>query len=98
MYGDGRGVAQDDAEAMKWYLKAAEQGDDEARHGLGVMYKEGQSVSRDYVQAYMWLDLAAKKGHEEAKEDRAVVRGKLTKDQIAEAEGLAREWSEKHCE
>ncbi len=27
MYRQGRGVPQDDAEAMKWYRKAAEQGD-----------------------------------------------------------------------
>ncbi len=46
----------------------------------------------------MWLNLAAKKDHEDAKDDRAVVGGKLTKDQIAEAEGLAREWLEKHGE
>ncbi len=98
LYDDGLGVPQDYAEAMKWYLKAAEQGQAKAQNNLGLMYKEGQGVSQDFVQAYMWLDLAAKKGLEEAKDDRAVVGGKLTKDRIAEAEGLARQWSEKHCE
>ena len=98
MYGDGLGVPQDYAEAVKWFRKAAEQGNAKAQNKLGLMYKEGRGVSRDFVQAYMWLDLAAKKGHEEAKDDRAVVGGKLTKDRIAEAEGLARQWSEKHCE
>ncbi len=62
------------------------------------MYSEGQGVSQDYVRAYMWLNLAAKKGLEDAKYDRAVVGGKLTKDEIAEAEGRARQWLEKHCE
>ncbi len=83
---------------MKWYMKAAEQGDADAQYKLGFMYKEGQGVSQDVVQAYMWLNLAAKTGLEDAKYDRAVVGGKLTKDRIAEAEGLAREWLEKHCE
>ena len=27
MYDNGRGVAQNDAEAVRWYRKAAEQGD-----------------------------------------------------------------------
>ncbi|MFP6744197.1 MAG: SEL1-like repeat protein [Alphaproteobacteria bacterium] len=27
MYADGRGVRQDDAEAARWFRKAAEQGD-----------------------------------------------------------------------
>ena len=98
MYDHGQGVPQDYAEAVKWYLKAAEQGYANAQYNLGLMYKDGQGVSQDYVQAYMWLNLAAKKGHEDAKYDRTVVGGKLTKDQIAEAEGLAREWLEKHCE
>ena len=34
MYAEGRGVAQDDAEAMKRYLKASEQGDAEAAQAL----------------------------------------------------------------
>ena len=40
----------------------------------------------------MWLKLAAKNDYEDAKYDLAVTEGKLTKDQIAEAERLAREW------
>ncbi len=98
MYDEGLGVPQDYAEAVKWYRKAAEQGNAKAQNKLGFMYKEGQGVSQDFVQAYMWLDLAAKKGLEDAKDDRAVVGGRLTKDRIAEAEGLARQWLEKHCE
>ncbi len=69
-----------------------------AQNIIGFMYDEGQGVSQDYFQACMWLNLAEKKCHEEAKDDRTVVVGKLAKDQIAEAEGLAREWLEKHCE
>jgi TPR repeat protein len=32
----GRGGAQDEAEAVRWYRKAAEQGDGEAQDALGV--------------------------------------------------------------
>lgn len=34
MYENGRGVAKDEAEAAKWYRKAAEQGDESAKKAL----------------------------------------------------------------
>jgi TPR repeat protein len=34
MYETGHGVAQSDAEAMKWYKKAARQGDKDAQYAL----------------------------------------------------------------
>ncbi len=46
MYGDGLGVPQDYAEAMKWYRKSAEQGDAHGQNNLGAMYAEGQGVPR----------------------------------------------------
>ena len=36
MYGAGRGVPQDDAEAVRWYRLAAEQGEASAQYNLGV--------------------------------------------------------------
>ena len=59
MYYDGRGVPQDDAEAVKWYRKATEQGYAKAQNNLGLMYYNGEGVSQDYVQAHMWYNLAA---------------------------------------
>ena len=37
MYEHGEGVRQDYAEAVRWYRKAAEQGDSDAQHNLGGM-------------------------------------------------------------
>ena len=37
MYSVGRGVPEDDAEAVKWYRKAAEQGNAAAQYNLGAM-------------------------------------------------------------
>ena len=34
MYMEGCGVAKDDSEAVKWYRKAAEQGDEDAKEAL----------------------------------------------------------------
>jgi TPR repeat protein len=47
------------AEAAKWYRKAADQGDDMAQFNIGTMYANGQGVRRDLVQAYMWFSLSA---------------------------------------
>src|SRR3954463_716564 len=38
MYSGGEGVPQDDAKAVKWYRKAAEQGLAAAQNNLGTMY------------------------------------------------------------
>ena len=53
------GVPQDYEEAVRWYLRAAEQGDVEAQVNIGIMYFEGRGVVQDYVQAHKWTNLAA---------------------------------------
>lgn len=49
MYSKGEGVAQDYAEAAKWYVLAAEQGDTISQFNLGTMYDYGQGVAQDYA-------------------------------------------------
>ena len=95
MYLVGNGVAQDNAEAMKWYRKAAEQEVAFAQHMLGFMYARGLGVAQDLIQAHMWSNLAAGQGNEAAASDRDTVAGKLTAEQLAEAEKLARDWKPK---
>ena len=43
---EGNGVTQNDALALKWSRKAAEQGDSDAENTLGVMYRMGEGVAR----------------------------------------------------
>ena len=62
MYDLGEGVAQDDAEAVKWYRKAAEQDSAEAQNNLGTMYVQGQGVAQDEVEAVKWYRKAAEQG------------------------------------
>ncbi len=95
MYLIGNGVAQDNAEAMKWYHKAAEQEVAFAQHMLGFMYARGLGVAQDLIQAHMWSNLAAGQGNEAAASDRDTVAGKLTAEQLAEAAKLARDWKPK---
>ncbi len=80
---------------MKWYHKAAAQGNASAQHNLGYMYTRGLGVPRDYVRAHMWLSLAAAKGHPKSAKLRDAVAKRMTPAQLAEAKRLAREWKPK---
>ena len=100
MYLQGNGVFPDETEAVKWFRSAAEQGDAEAQNNLGVMYASGKGVPQDYVQALMWFSLAAlqspnsdqPKDRNDAVKNRERATSKMTPEQIAEAQKLAREW------
>ena len=59
MYDQGRGVPQEDAEAVKWYRLAADHGDADAKHSLGVMYDDGRGVPQDEAEALQWYRRAA---------------------------------------
>ena len=58
----GRGVTQDDGEAVKWYQKAADQGNAEAQCNLGWMYRYGRGVTQDDGEAVKWYQKAADQG------------------------------------
>jgi uncharacterized protein len=97
MYYNGLGVPQDYTEALKWYRKAAEQGNERALGSLGLMYERGQGVPQDCIQAYMWFNLAASRSHPgEGREAFAKARDdlatRMTPAQIGEAQRLASDW------
>ena len=48
---------------MKWFRKAAEQGNAKAQFKLGVMYAGGNGVPEDDVEAVKWYRMAAEQGH-----------------------------------
>ena len=62
MYANGQGVAQDYAEALKWYRKAADQGNAKAQNNLGERFRNGQGVAQDYAEAMQWYRKAADQG------------------------------------
>lgn len=61
-YEDGKGVPQDEAKAVEWFRKAAEQGNAAAQNSLGVMYAHGRGVERNREEAVRWYRKAAKNG------------------------------------
>ena len=60
------GVAKDEAEAAKWFRKAAEQNVADAQYNLGVCYDSGEGVAKDEIEAYKWWLLAAGNGNDHA--------------------------------
>ena len=62
MYSNGKGVTQDDTQAVSWYRKAADQGDASAQINLGSMYQNGKGVQQDETQAAIWYRKAADQG------------------------------------
>ena len=53
MYDEGKGVPKDYDEAVKWYRRAAKQGNKEAQHNLGLMGDQDQ-VSKDRAEKEKW--------------------------------------------
>lgn len=96
MYSMGQGVTQDDKEAVKWYRLSADQGQTFAQYNLGVLYGNGRGVPQDLIRAYKWFNIAEANGYEDRRKSRDIAEKRMTPDQIAEAQRLAREWMEKH--
>ena len=96
MYGNGAGVTQYYKEAVKWYRKAAEQGHAKAQNNLGLMYYNGDGVLEDDVYAHMWWSIAASNGDDDAMKNRDIVAKRMTTEQLAEAQKLARECVKKN--
>ena len=97
MYAVGRGVPQDETEAVRWFRLAAEQGYRAAQYNLGRAYENGLGVPQDYVggshvarpcRAAVFRD--GRDFYGEFRDD--VVAARMTPEQIAEAQRLAREW------
>ena len=61
-YMEGIGVPKDEAEAVKWYRKAAEQGNAAGQTGLGTCYVQGTGVPKDVAEAVKWFRKAAEQG------------------------------------
>ena len=63
MYQCGWGVPQDDKEAVKWYHKAAENGDPFAQFELSLRYEYGWGVPQDYKENAKWYNKASPQFH-----------------------------------
>ncbi len=65
-YRDGKGVAKDDAEAMKWAHRAADSGNAEAIDFVGFAYLRGAVVKRNPAMAIAYFKAAAEQSAQAA--------------------------------
>lgn len=91
----GRGMLQDYQEALRWCRLAADYGHARAMMTIGVHYEKGRSVTKDLVQAHLWYNLAAAYGERDGAKWRDRLVLDMTRDQIAQAQFLARNWRPK---
>jgi TPR repeat protein len=65
---NGRGVAKNLSEAVKYYKLSADQGNATAQSQYGYCLKNGKGIARDLVLAARYYNLAAKQRKEDARE------------------------------
>jgi len=96
LYHNGEGVPQDDAEAVRWFRRAADQAYVPALSALGSHYWSGRGVTQDYAQAYFWFQLALAEGDGKSKSLLEGLATQMTGSQIAEARQQAEAWLHSH--
>ena len=62
-YDKGEGVAEDNAKAFYWYLKAAAQGHAKAQFQVGKCYKKGKGVAKDPQKAFKYFLSSARQDY-----------------------------------
>ena len=72
-YKEGGSVKQDDAEAVKLFQDAADQGSAAARNALGYMYQQGRGVKKDNEDAVKWFSKAAEQNNSNAQYNLALM-------------------------
>jgi len=89
------------AEALKWFRLASNQGNAGAMYYLGNMHHNGNGVPQNYVEAYKWYSLAVSQAGPREKEmdtltmateNRDGVARRMTPAQVADAQRQAKEW------
>lgn len=62
-YSSGDGISKNVPEAVKWWRKAADQGDTDSQYMLGATYYDGdEGIPKDYAEALKWNKKAAAQG------------------------------------
>lgn len=73
IYLTGDGVAKDDAQAMTWFRKAADQTNPVAERYMAEMYFKGRGVTADNMEAVKWLRMSAEQDDAQSEYNLAVM-------------------------
>jgi TPR repeat protein len=96
LFHKGLGVMQDDAEAARWFVKAAEQGQAEAQLLLGTLFFFGRGVPQSYVSAFAWCDIAETNGQSDASECRDAALEHLSPTEMQQSFNIVSQWFQQH--
>jgi hypothetical protein len=86
----------DDAQAMQWFERAADQGYVAAQATLGAYYWAGRGVPSDLSKAYMWSAIAFAGGDQNSKIRLGGLASVMTRAQISTARQQAEAWIHQH--
>lgn len=92
MLAGGSSLPRDLAQARSLYTRAAEHGFAKAQFNLGLLLAGDEEGQPDFGQAYKWLSLARDAGIAQADSQLAILAGRMTPEQVAQAGDLARQW------
>jgi GAF domain-containing protein/Sel1 repeat-containing protein/PilZ domain-containing protein len=95
-YHNGNGIARDDAQAVKWFELAAEQGNVAAQGALGAYYWSGRGVPEDLTKAYFWSAIAMAQGDAMSKARIEGLSSQMTRPQVSAARQQAELWIHTH--
>jgi TPR repeat protein len=95
MYDDGRGLPENYRLALKWYLRAADQGLADSQFMAGMHYAAGRGRPQDPAHAYCFLSLAAAGNYPHAERARDQEESYLTPKSRARAQDLSVAWLKK---
>ena len=94
MYDEGKGVPQDDSEALKWYQSSAQKGNATGQYGLGVFLMDGRDMEKtDLPQATELFRKAALQGNAGAQYRLGLIYSEAMG--VAEDDVIAAEWFRK---
>jgi hypothetical protein len=95
-YHNGQGVPHDDAQAVRWFQRAAVQGHVNAQATLGAYYWAGRGVPKDLGQAYFWSAVALHQGDRDSESRLRGLALQMTREQVAAAQQQADDWLRQH--
>ena len=82
----------DDARAVYWYAKAADQGNTIAQNNLGAMYYTGEGTKQSKTEAYKWFYIAGELGNDDARDNRALAAKNMRDSEVRKGTRLAERW------
>lgn len=89
-YDNGIGVEKNQARAVYWYGKAAQQGIAEAQHNLACHLEIGEGVLKDQIEAYAYFNLAGIR-LEASRKSRDKLEGEMSPEAVLRGQQRSKE-------